>query len=283
VAGEHSRRPLRRLEQYIGIDGLALLRLYHREDASLADDVLAELRTLVEVVAGGERSEDVHGVPLDVAAGYARWATVYDDPGNALIAREEPTVHTVLESLEGEPVLDVGCGTGRHLAWLCTRNRRVIGVDQSVEMLERARAKVPDADLRVGTAVALPVEPASVAGVICALTLEHLPDLDAVFREFVRVVTPGGWIVTSCVHPLMTQVLGWNPWFRDRDGRGDVEHYPHSLSDYINSAVGAGLRVKECKEIPIDLSEPAPAEVRIGWPIAHDGLPLVLVMRFARP
>src|SRR5579862_4585533 len=84
-------------------------------------------------VGDAEASDDVPGLPLDVATGYARWATVYDDQGNVLIAREQPTMHSLLDGLEGEPVPDVGCGTGRHLAWLSTRNRRIIGVDQSAE------------------------------------------------------------------------------------------------------------------------------------------------------
>jgi SAM-dependent methyltransferase len=276
-------RSLRRAEQYVGIDGLALLRLYRYDDASVADDILVELRALLDGMEGDDALREVHGVQLDVAAGYARWAAVYDDPGNLLVTHEEPIVHAILDRLEGEPVLDVGCGTGRHLAWLHSQDRRVIGVDQSPEMLARAAEKVPTAHLRVGDVSDLPVEAASVAGVICALTLEHLADLDVAFREFARVVVPGGWIVTSCLHPLMAQVLGWNPWFRDDDGRGDVESQLHSLSGYINAAVSAGLRVEECVEIPFELAEPPPVEVKIGSPIAHDGLPLVLVMRFAKP
>ncbi len=283
VAGERRGRSLRRAEQYIGIDGLALLRLYRYDDASVADDILVELRALLDGLEVGDTRLDVHGAQLDVSAGYARWAAVYDQPGNLLVAHEEPIVHAMLERLEGEPVLDVGCGTGRHLAWLCGQDRRVIGVDQSPQMLAEAAAKAPGSDLRVGDLVDLPVEPVSVAGVICALTLEHLPDLDVVFREFARVVAPGGWIVTSCLHPLIAQVLGWNPWFRDDDGRGDVESYLHSLSEFVNAAVSAGLQVEECVEIPIELTEPPPDEVAIGSPIAHDGLPLILVMRFLRP
>jgi ubiquinone/menaquinone biosynthesis C-methylase UbiE len=283
VAGEPTGRSLRRTEQYIGVDGLALLRLYGHDDASVADDILVELRALLDGLESGDGPHDVHGVQLDVVGGYARWAAVYDKPGNLLVAHEEPIVHAMLERLEGEPVLDVGCGTGRHMAWLSGHYRRTIGVDQSPQMLAKANAKVPGSDLRVGDVVDLPIETASVAGVICALTLEHLPDLDVAFREFVRVVVPGGWIVTSCLHPLVAQVLGWNPWFRDDNGRGDVERYLHSLSDYINAAVSVGLRVEECAEIPIELPGPPPDEVAIGFPIAHDGLPLILVMRFLKP
>jgi hypothetical protein len=41
MAGEEVGRSLRRAEQFIGLDGLALLRLYRYEDASQADDILA--------------------------------------------------------------------------------------------------------------------------------------------------------------------------------------------------------------------------------------------------
>jgi ubiquinone/menaquinone biosynthesis C-methylase UbiE len=284
MAGEEAGRSLRRAEQFIGLDGLALLRLYRYEDASRADDILAELRALLDGIEDGDSSDDVHGEQLDVAAGYARWSAVYDEPGNSLIAHEEPVVRTMIERLEGETVLDIGCGTGRHVVWLRDQDRVVIGVDQSPQMLARAAAKVPGADLRLGNLANLPVESASVAGAVCALTLEHLPDLDVAFRELERVVVPGGWVVTSCLHPVIAQVLGWNPWFRDDNGRGDVESYLHSVSDYINAAVRAGLRVQECVEVPIErTSLPPPEEVAIGWPIAHEGLPLVLVMRFLRP
>jgi ubiquinone/menaquinone biosynthesis C-methylase UbiE len=196
-------RSLRRGEQYVGIDGLALLRLYRYDDASVADDILVELRALLDGMEGDDAARAVHGVALDVAAGYARWAAVYDEPGNLLVAHEEPIVRAMLDRLEGEPVLDVGCGTGRHLAWLHAHGRRVIGVDQSPEMLARAAEKVPGADLRLGDLLDLPVEAAQVAGVICALTLEHLADLEVAFRELARVVVPAGWVVTSCLHPLM--------------------------------------------------------------------------------
>src|SRR5262249_54454608 len=56
---------------------------------------------------------------------------------------KEPTVRALLDRLHGGSVLDVGCGTGRHLAWQWSRNRRVIGVDQSAAMLERSRVKLP--------------------------------------------------------------------------------------------------------------------------------------------
>lgn len=278
-------RSLRRLEQYVGIDGIALLRLYHSDDTSVADDIVAELRALLDTVDGGSPSQDVYGARLDVAAGYRRWAAVYDAPGNSLLAHEGPVVRAILERSEGEPVLDAACGTGRHLRWLHAQGRRVVGIDQSQEMLARAAAKVPGADLQVGDLLALPVAAHSVAGTICALALEHVADLNGAYGEFARVVLPGGWVVTSSLHPLVSQVLGWGTWFADDEGRGDVESHLYSLSDHLNAAVSAGLQVAECVEVPLDSTWLAsrPPQVATGWPIAHDGLPLVLVLRFINP
>lgn len=206
MAGDRAARSLRRAEQYIGIDGLALLRLYRYEDASVADDILVELRALLDGIEAGRPSDDVHGVQLDVAGGYARWAAVYDEPGNLLVAHEEPVVRAMLGRLEGEPVLDVGCGTGRHVVWLRDQNRDVIGVDQSPEMLAKANAKAP----RRGPSSRRFARAARRTRVgrrrdLC-LTLEHLPDLDVAFREFARVVAAGGWVLTSCLHPHSTVI-----------------------------------------------------------------------------
>jgi len=280
-------RSLRRREQYLGIDGLALLRLYHAKDASVADEVVAEMRTLLDSFDGDATDADIHGPYLDVASGYARWASVYDLPGNSLFAHEEPVLRRMLEALPGEPVLDAGCGTGRHVAWLSSRSVQVIGVDQSPEMLAVARAKTVDADLRVGEITALPIENRSVAGVVCALALEHVANLGAAYAEFARVVVPGGWAVISTLHPVVAQIFGWNAWFVDGEGRADVTTHLHRVSDHLNASIGAGFRLVECVEVPIRgdiVGDPESArQIVTGAPIAYADVPLILVMCLGRP
>ena len=74
---------------------------------------------------------------------------------------------------------------------------RVIGVDTSPEMLERARQRVPEADLRPGRLEALFLDDASVDLAVCALALTHLPELGPAIAELARVVRPGGRATTS--------------------------------------------------------------------------------------
>ena len=100
-------------------------------------------------------------------------------------------------------VLDVAPIDGR------ARGREVIGVDSSEEMLARARAKLPQADLRAGDLAALPVAGGSCAGAVCALALSHLEELAPSVAELARVLRPGGRLVISNPHPFATGVLGW--------------------------------------------------------------------------
>src|SRR5262245_47416832 len=76
-----------------------------------------------------------------VREGYDRWAAVYDHDANPLPALEEPYVREAAGEVRGLDVLDLGCGTGRHAAWLAMAGAKVTALDFSEGMLEKARAK----------------------------------------------------------------------------------------------------------------------------------------------
>jgi 2-polyprenyl-6-hydroxyphenyl methylase/3-demethylubiquinone-9 3-methyltransferase len=96
-------------------------------------------------------------------------------------------------------VLDVGTGRGRFGLWFAARGCRVIGVDVSAEMLERAREQARARGLeahfeaRAGRADDLSgFEPASFDVVACMELFDHLPDLRASLRAMRRVLRPDG-------------------------------------------------------------------------------------------
>ena len=242
------------------------------------------MRLLLETLDGPENNAELRFPMLDVADGYGRWAAVYDSADNDVVDLEGHTVREILRSLGGSPVVDAACGTGRHLSWLIDEGREVVGVDQSPAMLNKARAKVPDADLRVGDVCHLPLGDESVAGVVCGLALEHVEDLDSALREFRRVIVPSGWVVVSMLHPVMRNVFGWGAWFVDDRGRADVVSYRREVSDYLNTAQSAGLQLVEAREVQVtdDAAErAAPPTSKIGGRIGLRGLPLVLVLRLS--
>ena len=106
---------------------------------------------------------------------------------------------------EGETVLDLGSGGGID-ALLAARQvgpqGRVIGVDMTPEMLERARANAARAgaanvEFREGRLEALPVEDGSMCAVTSNCVINLVPDKARVFAEVARVLRPGGRLVVS--------------------------------------------------------------------------------------
>jgi len=94
----------------------------------------------------------------------------------------------------GMRVLDVGVGTGllaREAAYLVGDSGQVTGVDPSTGMLQRAvvPARVT---LLEGSAEALPLPSQSVDFISMGYALRHVADLSLAFREFKRVLAPGG-------------------------------------------------------------------------------------------
>ena len=75
--------------------------------------------------------------------------------------RQTPTYEAALERVElkpGQLVLDIGCGVGAFLRLITERYAWAYGLDASEALLEVARARLPEADLRVGEMEALPYE-----------------------------------------------------------------------------------------------------------------------------
>ena len=97
--------------------------------------------------------------------------------------------------------LEIGCGTGFFLLNLMQGGiaRRGTVTDLSPGMVEVALGNAAglglDVDGRVADAETIPVPDASVDLVVGHAVLHHIPDLDAAFREILRVLRPGGRFV----------------------------------------------------------------------------------------
>jgi arsenite methyltransferase len=109
--------------------------------------------------------------------------------------------HWLLGRIEpGAVVLDLGCGAGADLliaAQMTGPTGRVIGIDMTASMLDRARASAAEmglgnVELHESLIEALPLENASVEVVISNGVIDLVPDKDAVFDEIDRVLRPGG-------------------------------------------------------------------------------------------
>jgi phosphatidylethanolamine/phosphatidyl-N-methylethanolamine N-methyltransferase len=167
-----------------------------------------------------------------VASAYARWAPVYDLVFGSIFERGRRATIAAAERIGGL-ILEVGVGTGLSLpgyAW----TTRVIGVDLSVPMLRKAKARVREHcltnvdGLAVMDAQRLGFRDAAFDVVVAQYVITAVPNPEATLDEFARVLKPGGEIILinhlgaetglrAAVEQSFAPVarrLGWRPEFR---------------------------------------------------------------------
>jgi SAM-dependent methyltransferase len=94
---------------------------------------------------------------------------------------------------------DMGCGPGQVARYLHERGVRVMGIDLSPAMVERARRLVPGVEFRQGDMTTLDLPDESLAGIAAFYSLIHIPreDLAATLAELWRVLRPGGLLLIA--------------------------------------------------------------------------------------
>jgi len=175
------------------------------------DDVRKAVRRSYGRVAREERSCCDSGCSQEVPAEVAKTLLGYTDEqlaaipdgANLGLGCGNPTALASLR--EGDVVLDLGAGAGIDCFLAAERvgkRGRVIGVDMTPEMIDRARentekAGVGNVEFRLGEIEHLPVADASVDRVISNCVINLSPDKPQVFREAYRALRPGGEMLVS--------------------------------------------------------------------------------------
>jgi len=120
---------------------------------------------------------------------------------------EEPAVLAEVGNPTGLRVLDLGCGDahfGRHLLAAGAASYR--GIDNSQRMIEAAKNLLAGTTGRVQLASIedVDVEPDSVDLITARLSLHYLPDLQPTFAKISEALVPGGRLIITVVHPVIT-------------------------------------------------------------------------------
>ena len=133
---------------------------------------------------------------------FAGIAPEYDRMGSVLSFGQEPRWRRFLVSkvnaIPGSWVLDVATGTGLVARELARKNVRVVGLDQSPDMVSRGLDAVRERGLdgrvrfALGQAQALPFGDGAFDAVTFTYLLRYVDDPAATVAELVRVLRPGG-------------------------------------------------------------------------------------------
>jgi SAM-dependent methyltransferase len=189
------------------------------------------------------------------------YASVIDTkPHNAYY--ERPATLSLLPEVGGMRVLDAACGPGVYAEWLVSRGAEVVGADVSPKMVELARRRlgptvnVYHADL---TRPLTFLDGESFDIVLSPLTMNYIKDWQPVFREFHRVLRPGGYFVFSVTHPSFDYVyfkssnyfeteLVCSEWRGFETVTVNMPTFRRSLEATLNPIMEAGFRLEKILE-----------------------------------
>jgi len=117
--------------------------------------------------------------------------------------RSWPKILSLLPAIDGQVVLDLGCGIGDQAAELAARGAHVIGVDANDELLAVARSrKIVNAEFRLGDLKALPDFDDPVDGIWCSFSTAYVPELSPILAGWKKRIKPGGWTALTEVDDL---------------------------------------------------------------------------------
>ncbi|MGY0037203.1 class I SAM-dependent DNA methyltransferase [Pedobacter sp. NJ-S-72] len=187
---------------------------------------------------------------MSIRKAYDSWSEQYDTNLNKTRDLEAEVLKTALAGISFERCLEIGCGTGKNTAWLLTRAKHITAVDFSEQMLAKAKVKV--------TAAAVDFIQADITEewffikgnydlVSFSLVLEHIENLDDIFRKSVKVMDAGAHIYIGELHPFK-QYSGGKARFETEAGQEVVTCYNHHVSEFTQLAKKYGFEIVDINE-----------------------------------
>ena len=102
---------------------------------------------------------------------------------------------------ETSVILDVGCGTGHHVASLASQNLNILGIDVSPSMIAKAQEKYPQYNFQIGNALdSSVIKYNSLTHILCLyFTIYYFKDKRRFFDNCMDWLMPGGYLIVHLV------------------------------------------------------------------------------------
>ncbi|MDH3681951.1 MAG: class I SAM-dependent methyltransferase [Acidimicrobiia bacterium] len=132
---------------------------------------------------------------------------------------EGASVHDEVElvcALGGERIIDAGCGTGRVAAELARRGKKVIGVDNDIDMLDLARARSSDVSWVLADLATVDLYGEFDVAIMAGDVLNYVtPGYESlVVSNLARQLVPGGLLVCGGSLAEPAQLAHYDNWCR---------------------------------------------------------------------
>jgi ubiquinone/menaquinone biosynthesis C-methylase UbiE len=187
---------------------------------------------------------------MDIQQAYNIWAEQYDFDNNRTRDLEGVALRSTLHKINFSSALEIGCGTGKNSEWLIKQAQQVVAVDFSEEMLAKARLKITASNIsfiKADITNEWSFTNDTFELVTFSLVLEHIKDIDFVFSQVKKKLSPGGHVYIGELHPFK-QYSGSLARFDTRDKRIELKCFTHNICDFIDAAASQGLSLIHLNE-----------------------------------
>ena len=181
---------------------------------------------------------------------YDTWALQYDENINPTRDLDRQITIETLSGIKFSYVLELGCGTGKNTEWLIKIDDTVTGLDFSDGMLDLARQKMSSENvsfIKADLNEQWSVQNNTFDLVTINLTLEHIENLDHIFRSVNETLDLNGHCFVSELHPKK-QLAGSKARFEEQGSEKVLDVFLHMEQEYINSAEKAELQLIHQKD-----------------------------------
>jgi len=181
---------------------------------------------------------------------YNTWASQYDSNENKTRDLEAKALRDVLSAIAFNTVLEIGCGTGKNTEWFSQKAEQITAADLSEEMLLKAKEKIQSDKVEFIQADSNDewnFTEKTFDLIAFSLVLEHIENLDHIFKEAYKKLNDTGFIYIGELHPFK-QYAGSKARFETNEGVQIVQCYNHHISDFIGSAKKYGLKLIDLDE-----------------------------------
>lgn len=187
---------------------------------------------------------------MSIQAAYNNWAATYDLDRNLTRDLDQVVTRETLAHRRCRSILEIGCGTGKNTALLADIGGKVLALDFSQGMINRAKEKLPLDHVTfavAGLTYSWPCDDQSVDLVVCNLVLEHIADLSFIFSEAFRALMAGGDFFICELHPFR-QYQGIKANFKRDQETTVIPAFVHHISEFIRAAQSNKLTIESFNE-----------------------------------
>jgi len=187
---------------------------------------------------------------MSVKEAYSEWSATYDVDRNLTRDLDRQVTRQSLEHLHCKSIVEIGCGTGKNTPLLAKIAEKVLAIDFSQAMTDKAKEKIQADNVTFSVADVTgewPCADQSADLIVCNLVLEHVADLSFIFSEAFRCLVDGGRFFICELHPFR-QYQGTKANFQRKGQTTEIQAFVHHISDFTEAAKKNGLTLDVFRE-----------------------------------